>query len=278
MFRASPLCNHHDNAAYILEHGSGTISAGCHHNSCSWTWQDLRGRLEPKATHAQGQTNQNNGQPAGEIREDKVQFEGITSSELAAGDYSLDYLVEWLLVQGQSCVIAGSKKVFKTNISIDLALSLSIGEQSLGMFNVPNAVRVGLMSGEIGEATIQETAWRIANSKHWSLDNFDNAIWEFAVPQLGRLDHTDALRAFVIRHELDVLIVDPTFIAMAEVGDSAGNLLIVGRVLKSLVDLSAETGVTPILIHHLRKSIADPFAPPELEDIAWAGFQEFMRQ
>ena len=54
--------------------------------------QILAGRLEPKATHAQGQTNQNNGQPAGESREDKVQFEGITSAELTAGDYSLDYL------------------------------------------------------------------------------------------------------------------------------------------------------------------------------------------
>ena len=33
-----------------------------------------------------------------------------------------------------------------------------------------------------------------------------------------------------------------------------------------------------ILCHHTRKTKVDPFAPPELEDIAWAGFQEFARQ
>ena len=203
---------------------------------------------------------------------------GITSAELAAGKYNLDYFVEWLLVQGQPCVIAGPKKALKTNISIDLALSLSIGEKFLGVFNVPAAVRVGLMSGESGEATIQETARRIANSKHWSLDNFYNVVWSFTVPQLGNLEHTAALREFSIEHELDVLIIDPTYLALAEVGDSAGNMFVVGRILKSLVDLSAETGVTPILIHHLRKTIADPFVPPELEDIAWAEFQEFVRQ
>ena len=33
-----------------------------------------------------------------------------------------------------------------------------------------------------------------------------------------------------------------------------------------------------LLAHHNRKTKVDPFSPPELEDIAWAGFQEFCRQ
>ena len=40
----------------------------------------------------------------------------------------------------------------------------------------------------------------------------------------------------------------------------------------------ADTGCMMILAHHTRKTKVDPFAPPELEDIAWAGFQEFARQ
>jgi hypothetical protein len=46
-FNRSPICDHHDGAAYLLQHGSGAISAGCHHNSCSWNWSDLRKQLEP---------------------------------------------------------------------------------------------------------------------------------------------------------------------------------------------------------------------------------------
>ncbi len=49
VFRHSPLCDHHDGAAFIVEHASGALTAGCHHASCSWTWQDLRGRFEPAA-------------------------------------------------------------------------------------------------------------------------------------------------------------------------------------------------------------------------------------
>ncbi len=43
-------------------------------------------------------------------------------------------------------------------------------------------------------------------------------------------------------------------------------------------DVCQSLGVTMILAHHTRKNVADPFEPPELEDIAWAGFQEWARQ
>src|SRR5690606_276671 len=47
-FRKSPLCSHDEGAAFIVQHASGAVTATCHHASCSWTWADLRGRLEPK--------------------------------------------------------------------------------------------------------------------------------------------------------------------------------------------------------------------------------------
>src|SRR5690606_20306975 len=43
-------------------------------------------------------------------------------------------------------------------------------------------------------------------------------------------------------------------------------------------ELCTEMGVTLVLVHHTKKGIADPYQPPELEGIAWAGFQEFARQ
>lgn len=208
----------------------------------------------------------------------KILFTAITSKELDDNEYELTYLIEGMLVRGQPGVIAGPKKTLKTNISIDLALSLSDAGLFLNRFNVPEAVRVGVMSGESGAATIQETARRIAYAKQRRLSDFNNVVWSFEVPQLGNVLHTDGLRDFIKRYELDVLILDPTYLMMLALGDNAGNLFIVGSFLKSLGDLAQETGCTPLLCHHLKKGIADPYEPAELENIAWAGFQEFVRQ
>ena len=208
----------------------------------------------------------------------QLRFTGITSAELAAAEYDLEYLIDGLLVRGQPGLIAGPKKTLKTNLSIDLALSLAEAGLFLGRFSVPTAVRVGVMSGESGAATIQETALRIAAAKGRSLPEYENAIWCFDVPQLDNAQHMAALADFIADHKLEVLILDPTYLMMLGLGDDAGNLFVVGRFLKSLGELSQSTGCTPILCHHLRKTRTAPYEPPELDEIAWAGFQEFARQ
>jgi hypothetical protein len=214
----------------------------------------------------------------GKLGPDKPNFVGITSSELAHGQYELNYLIDGVLVRGQPGVLAGPKKTLKTNISVDLAIALSQGGFFLHRFPVAGKTRVGVMSGESGAATIQETARRVAASKGFALEDCENAFWCFDVPQLGDVLHADALRAFIDRHALEMLILDPTYLMMMNLGDDAGNLFIVGRLLKSLGELAQTTGCTPLLCHHLKKSIADPYEPAELENIAWAGFQEFVRQ
>jgi len=207
-----------------------------------------------------------------------VCFVGISSAELATAKYALEYLIDGLLVRGQPGIIAGPKKTLKTNLSIDLALSLAEGGLFLGRFNVPTAVRVGVMSGESGAATIQETALRVAAAKGRPLAEYEKAIWCFDVPQLGHAQHLAALAAFIAEHQLEVLILDPTYLMMLGLGDDAGNLFVVGRFLKALGELAQNTGCTPLLCHHLRKTRTEPYEPPELEEIAWAGFQEFARQ
>jgi hypothetical protein len=133
---------------------------------------------------------------------DGLRFTAITSRELATNTYDLEYLVEGVLVRGQPTVIAGPKKTLKTNISIDLALSLSHAGLFLGRFNAPAAVKVGIMSGESGAATIQETAKRIAWAKQWSLEYFEAVFWSFDVPQLNVPTHIAALRRFILDYEL----------------------------------------------------------------------------
>lgn len=205
-------------------------------------------------------------------------FPYITSPELDMNQFQLEYIIEGVLVKGQPGVIAGPKKSLKTNISIDLALSLGCGGHFLGRYRVVRPVRVGVMSGESGAATIQETARRVCRSKGLMLRNLNNVFWSFKVPQLDNKVHIQALKDFILKESLEVLILDPTYLMMMGIGDNAGNLFIVGRFLKALGDVAEETGCTPILCHHLRKGIGEPYEPAELENIAWAGFQEFVRQ
>jgi hypothetical protein len=206
-------------------------------------------------------------------------LETLTSRELAEGIYDLEYLIPGLLVKGQPCILAGPKKCLKTNISIDLTLSLARQSPFLGVFPVNKPVRVALISGESGKATIQETAVRIAKSKSSPhLSDYENAFWCFTLPKLGQPNSVKTMVDYVELHRLDVLVIDPAYLAMP-LGDSASNLFLVGAMLGELTKVSEATGVTIILCHHARKGSGDrQFDPPELESIAWAGFQEWARQ
>lgn len=46
-FNTSPLCEHHGDGPYLVQFANGALAAGCHHDSCRWTWKDLRAKFEP---------------------------------------------------------------------------------------------------------------------------------------------------------------------------------------------------------------------------------------
>ena len=140
-------------------------------------------------------------------------FETLTSRELDDGAFALDYFVAEMLVKSQPCVLAGPKKCLKTNILIDLTLSLANQSKFLGEFYVTKPVRVALVSGESGQATIQETARRVARSKPWkNLADYENAFWCFDLPKLGQPDTAKTIIAYIQKHALDVLVLDPAYL------------------------------------------------------------------
>ena len=204
-------------------------------------------------------------------------FSRLTCPELDAASLSITYLVKRAVVAGQPGIIAGPKKSLKTSIVIDLALSLATGTPFLCWFDVPRAIHVGLMTGESGMATIQETARRVAASKGYNLADVDGLVVSDSLPQLESVSDLDALAQLIKADAIEVLILDPTYLMMS--GEDAGNLFKQGSLLRPLTDLGQKLGCTILLVHHTRKGIGrDPFAPPELEDIAWSGFQEWARQ
>ncbi len=210
-------------------------------------------------------------------QEPQLTFARITSRELASGDFDVDYLIKDTLVDRQPLIVAGSHKTLKTSIMIDAAVSLSIGGHFLGRLKVSRACRVAMMTGESGLSTIQETARRISVAAGYHLADLDNLIWSTDLPQFGNPRHLDAMRRFLTDDAIEVVFIDPAYLCMP--GGDAGNLMAQGVLLRSMAEVCDSVGCTMVLAHHIKRGTgANPYDPPELHHIAWAGFSEFARQ
>lgn len=207
----------------------------------------------------------------------------IDSAEFAAANYRRDWLVENILVAGEPAIVGGPKKSLKTSVIVDLALSLAFGvlTRFLGRFEVPRRGRVAVISGESGEATLQEIARRACASKHVTLRDA-GIIWGFDLPRLAVREDVEMLVAALGDREVEVLILDPLYLCLLSGAPDlqAANLYHIGPLLRSICDACRKAGITPVLVHHTRKMGGAPkgYPPPELDDLAFAGVAEFARQ
>jgi len=262
----------------VYQADSGLLTYECKHASCQdRTWPDYRDAIgKPEPTHYDGITRQSTAATSQEPEREPIKWDVMTCAELIARKIELRYLVEGVLVAGQPCIIAGSKKTLKTTILLDMALAIATGGYVLGRWRVPTPEMVGVMTGESGLYTVRETALRIADAAHIDATTVDRLVITDSVPRFGHPDHDDALRDLIESRQLRVLFVDPTYLAIG--GSDAGNLFAMGAQLRGPSEICQAAGCTLVLVHHTRKNIADPYGQPELEHIAWAGFSEFARQ
>jgi hypothetical protein len=210
-------------------------------------------------------------------------FDVIDSPTFATNDYRLEWLIRWLIVSGQPILFGGPRKTLKTSLIVDLVVSLGSGTPYLGVadFRVARQVTVAILSGESGEAVLQETARRVCAAKGLQLADL-SVYWGFFLPQLANRADMDALASGLLEKKVEVLVIDPAYLCLlagvagAEI--NAANMFQVGPLLLSIAEACKTVGCTPILIHHTRKNLQHPFEPLELEDLAYAGFQEFARQ
>lgn len=212
-------------------------------------------------------------------------FEFFDSGDFLRHDFRQEWLAEQAVVARQPLVIGGSKKVLKTSIAIDLAVSLASGTPFLGRFDVPRAVPVGVMSGESGGATLKETFRRICRSKEIDRPGDLPINWSLQVPSLSDPIQLEAIADEIRRARLQVLMIDPLYLALLRGGTDAqaSNLYEIGPLLMDVSQTCIQEGATPVIIHHFRKGQSHAlrgggYQPPELDDLAFAGISEFARQ
>lgn len=285
----------------VLQRVDGQVAYRCMHNSCSGRrWSDFRDAVglplpehydggpqrangrQTRAGHGDDQQSQATGEtsPDDTVEAEKPRFTNIVDSVgLLAMDLRSSFLVKKILVAGQPCVVGGRSKTLKTSIVADMVVSLGTGTPFLGEFETQRQ-RALFMSSESGASAIRETAVRIAKAKRVQLT--DAAVfWGFSVPQLSRHDHLQALADLITEKSIDVVVIDPLYLALLspELANSAGNIFAMGAALGPLSEIGQQTNATIIVLHHFRKTGAvDHEEPAGLEELAQAGVAEWARQ
>ena len=208
------------------------------------------------------------------------EYKPLTFAELDKQVYKREWLIEQILVKDQPCIIGGPKKSLKTNIIADLVTSIGSGTPFLGIFD-SHKHSVSFLSGESGEGTIQETIRRICKFKGIALADV-NAEVSFALPQLSQDEQLDTLINGLAKRKIEVCVIDPLYLCLlsGSEGKSAANLFDMGPLLAKVGNGLKSIGCTPLMIQHARKfrEMTNPHDPMDLEDLAFAGVQEYARQ
>ena len=121
--------------------------------------------------------------------------------------YNRKWLVEGVLVEGEPCIFGGSKKTMKTSLLVDLAVSIGTGTKFLNEFATPCRCRVGFISGESGEATLQETLKRVLKARASQCHDDPSIWWQFKLPQLDNDSDLHGLAATIRQHQLQVIVM-----------------------------------------------------------------------
>jgi hypothetical protein len=190
-----------------------------------------------------------------------------------------------VLSAGEPLVIGGPMKCLKTTLLVDLGVSLATAGRFLNDegFRVGRPYRVGLFSGESGRPTLQETLRRVLHAKGTPADptGLDGLLWGFTLPRLSSDEHLQKLARVVRREGLEVVALDPLYLCLLAGSDvDPRNLFAMGAHLRRVTEVCLGAGATPILSHHFRRTRngQDPYSPPELDDLVYAGVAENARQ
>ncbi len=205
----------------------------------------------------------------------ETQFKIYSDAEFRAGDFRPNWLIKNVLVRGEPCGIGAAMKSLKTSLACDMALSLATGTPFVGTFEVVAPVGTLFLSGESGRGTTQMLRNRVMDAKVLHDTDLDRMYWMFDTPQLDDVRGMTQLVEEYTKRDVVVAILDPLYLMFGNVDPA--NIFAAGQALRTVARLFSERGITPILIHHAKRSLK-PGDKMELADLSHAGFAEFVRQ
>jgi hypothetical protein len=101
------------------------------------------------------------------------------------------------------------------------------------------------------------------------------------LPTIALPDHLEHLGELIRERGAETFFLDPLFLSLFQAGGASksSDLFTMGPLLGSLSELCEATGVSPILLHHFRKSgVVDHDEPAGVEELSQSGVAEWTRQ
>jgi replicative DNA helicase len=197
----------------------------------------------------------------------------FSAADLDNAIHEVHFLIQNVLPQHTPTIVGGSMKSCKTLIAIDAAVSIASGQPFLGWTETGEPANVIYFSGEGGRIALQDYARRIAISKGLTLADVQGLWFCDQLPQFNDPTHLSILRKLIRQKNAKVVFLDPCYLGL--VTDREGSIFSQGPTLRRLNETIIGEGCTPVLLHHTKRSVADPTQPGELADLSWAGFGEF---
>ena len=206
------------------------------------------------------------------------QFACHSMADLEGMDLTLDYIIHNAMVVGSPGVGGGMFKTLKTTTMLDLHVSMEdIGRRWLGHFPCIRKARSVYFSGEGGLVFARESLRRICHSKEIDLRDVDGFFICDRVPSLDNAGSLKTVADVLKDHGAEFATFDPFYLMLGAAADSASNVYAMGAMLGSLLRTCQDVGVTPIILHHFKRS--GPIGQaPDLADLSQAGCAEFAGQ
>ena len=211
-------------------------------------------------------------------KEPKDRFPLVSCAALNSGDYTPQWIIDDILAAGSPAVAGGMFKTLKSLIVTDAAISIASGTRFMGRFPVGEPLSVVYFTGEGGPSVQQDYGRRTAESKGLSLGDVSTLHWCFSVPHLEDIRDLDAVERIHDTTAAEVMVFDNLMLCMS--ADEPGNVFRMGQTLGRVIQICTERGITPIFVHHFKRSrtTANQNDPGELLDLTQAGAAEIAGQ